>query len=33
MAQVKTYFDRPILAIWQIKDYKERNNFIIRTTF
>ena len=32
-ARVKTYFHTPILAIWQIKDYKERNNFILRTTF
>ena len=30
MTQVKTYFHTPILAIWQIKDYKERNNFILK---
>ena len=30
--RVKTYFHTPILAIWQMKDYKERNNFILRTT-
>ena len=23
----------PILALWQMKDYKERNNFILKTTF
>ena len=23
----------PILPIWQMKDYKERNNIILRTTF
>ena len=26
-------FSHPILAIWQMKDYKERTNFILRTTF
>ena len=26
-------FFHPILAAWQTKDYKERNNFILRTTF
>ena len=26
-------FSHPILAIWQMKDYKERNNFILTTTF
>ena len=31
--RVTTYFHTPILAIWQIKDYKERNNFILRNTF
>ena len=31
--RVKTYFHTPILAIWDMKDYKERNNFILRTTF
>ena len=29
----ESYFHTPVLAIWQIKDYKERNNFILRTTF
>ena len=29
--QVKIYFQTPILAIWQMKDYKKRNNFILRT--
>ena len=29
----KTYFHTPALAIWQMKDYKERDNFILRTTF
>ena len=28
-SRVKTYFHTPILAIWQMKDYKERNNFIL----
>ena len=32
-ARVKTYFQTPALAIWQMKDYTERNNFILRTTF
>ena len=27
------YFRTPILAKWQMKDYKERNNFILRITF
>ena len=31
--QAKTYFHTPILAIWQVIDYKERNNFIPITTF
>ena len=26
-------FSHPILAIWQMKDYEERNNIILRTTF
>ena len=30
---MKTCFHNPVLAIWQMKDYKERNNFILRTTF
>ena len=29
--RVKTYFHTHILAISQMKDYKERNNFILRT--
>ena len=32
-ARIKTYFQTPILAIWQMKHYEERNNFILRTTF
>ena len=32
-AQVKKYFHTPIFTIWQVKDYKERNNFILRTNF
>ena len=31
--RVKTYFHTPILAMHQMKDYKERNDFILRTTF
>ena len=31
--RMKTYFHIPILAVWLMKDYKERNNFILRTTF
>ena len=31
--RVKTFFPTPILAIWQIKNYKERNNSFLRTTF
>ena len=30
--RVKTYFHTLIFTIWQVKDYKERNNFILRTT-
>ena len=30
---VKTYFHITIFTIWQVKDYKERNNFILSTTF
>ena len=26
-------FSHPTLAIWQMKDYKERNNIILKTTF
>ena len=33
MTQVKTYFHIPIFTTWQVKDYKERNNFILRTNF
>ena len=29
----KTYFHTPILAMWLMKDYKEKNNFIRKTTF
>ena len=29
----KTCFYTPILAIWVMKDCKEKNNFILRTTF
>ena len=31
--RVKTYFHTFILTLQQMKDYKERNNFILRTTF
>ena len=31
--RIKTYFHIPIFTIWQVKDYKERNNFILSTTF
>ena len=31
--RMKTYFHIPIFTMWQVKDYKERNNFILRTTF
>ena len=31
--RIKTYFYTLIFTIWQMKDYKERNNFILRTTF
>ena len=30
--RAKIYFHTPILAIWQMKDYKETNSFILRTT-
>ena len=30
--RVKTYFRTLIFTIWQVKDHKERNNFILRTT-
>ena len=29
-ARVKTYFHLPIFTMWQVKDYKEGNNFILR---
>ena len=31
--RVETYFRTPILAEWQMKDYKETSNFILRTNF
>ena len=31
--RVKTYFHTVIFTIWQVKDYKERNTLILRTTF
>ena len=31
--RVKTCFHILIFTIWQVKDYKERNKFILRTTF
>ena len=31
--RVKTYFHVPIFFIWLVKDYKERDNFILSTTF
>ena len=30
--QVKTYFHTHIFTMWQVKDYKARNSFILRTT-
>ena len=30
---VKIYFDIPISTIWQVKDYKEKKNFILSTKF
>ena len=32
-ARVKKYYHIPIFTIWQVKDYKEWNNFILSTTF
>ena len=32
MTRVKIYFHTLIFTTWQVKDYKERNNFILRTT-
>ena len=31
--RLKTYFHIPISTIWKVKHYKERNNFILSTTF
>ena len=31
--KVKTYFHTATFTIWQVEDYKERNNFILRTNF
>ena len=31
--RVNTYFQAPICTIRQVNEYKERNNFILRTTF
>ena len=31
--RVKTYFHTLIFTIWQVKDYKEGNNFILSTTY
>ena len=33
MTRVETYYHTHILAIWQMKDYKERSSFILRTNF
>ena len=33
ITQIKTYFHIPLFTIWQVKDYKKRNNFILSTTF
>ena len=33
MTRVKTYFHTPTFTIRQVKDYKERNSLILRTTF
>ena len=33
MTRAETYFHTPLWAIWQMKDYKARNNFIPKTTF
>ena len=30
---LKTYIHTPILAIWEMKGYIERNNFFLKTTF
>ena len=31
--KVKPYFHIAIFTIWQVKEYKEKNNFILRTNF
>ena len=31
--RVKTHFYALVFTIWQVKDYKGKNNFILRTTF
>ena len=31
--RMRTYFHTPVFIIWQVKDYKEKNNFILRTTY
>ena len=31
--RVKSYFHTPMFTIWQVKDYKERNNFIQELPF
>ena len=31
--KVKTYFHTATFTIWQVEDYKERNNFILRANF
>ena len=33
MRRGKIYSHTPLLAIWQMKNYKERNNIILRTNF
>ena len=33
IALVKTYFHTPVFTIFHVKDYKDRNNLILRTTF
>ena len=33
ITQINTYFQIPLFTIWQLKDYKKRNNFILSTTF
>ena len=33
MTRVKTYFHTPVFTTRKMKDYKERNNFVLRTTF